>query len=238
MIITIREVNEELKDDGSPKYIEWLAAGADGKEIKLKLYPAIQVNEEWIHFEDRWEEFLNAKDKTYDIERASIKLERGYWKPVIEAKEVKDILVKEAQKKVEEKSVDTRDKSMAISYAKDLVVADKIPITELITQADKIYTYITGGDDEALQIHKEIAKEVGADEAGQETRGEPIDMDWLHESLQLIDWKSVVIWMKKKYEITEGKTVREIFEYMNELQKSEFVAEVKNRLAQLEELPF
>ena len=145
MIITIREISEEFKENGEPKYIEWDAVGADGKEIKPKIYPAIQVNEQWIHFKDRWDEFKNAKNKTYDIERASVKVEQGTWMPVIKATEVKDVLAKEAIAKVTGNNDIIKNKSVALSYAKDLVTAGKIDTTEIVDYAEAFYRYMIGG---------------------------------------------------------------------------------------------
>ena len=111
MIITIKAISEELKDDGNPKHIEWEVVSADGKEIKVKLYPTLQIDENWLHFEDRWDEFKNAHNKSYDIERANIKVEKGYWKPIIKATEVKDVFLKKAQEQLQtgrEQSIETQ----------------------------------------------------------------------------------------------------------------------------------
>ena len=111
MIISIKAISEELKDD-KPYYIEWEAVGADGKDIKVKLYPSIKIGEEWLHFEDRWDEFKGALNKSYDIERASIKQEGNrVWKPVIKATEIKDVFQKKALEQVQanrEQSIETQ----------------------------------------------------------------------------------------------------------------------------------
>ena len=94
---------------------------------------------------------------------------KGY--PYVENfEEVKNIMVKEAQKKVEDTSEVARHKSMAISYAKDLVVADKLPLDELLDEAEVIYRFIVGDlVVEDVKVAKEIvAKEIVAEEVGQE----------------------------------------------------------------------
>ena len=144
MIITVKEVIEEKKPTGEPKQIEWGAVGADGKDIKVKLYPSIKQGDEWLHFEDRWDEFRNAKDKTYDIERANIKVEKGYWKPVIKATEVKDVFVKEAIKQVIDEQSVIKNRSVVLSYSKDLAMEGKIEVHQIAAYAEVFYRYITG----------------------------------------------------------------------------------------------
>jgi len=111
-IITIKAISEELKEDGNPKHIEWEAMGADGKDIKVKLYPQVKLGDEWIHFEDRWDEFRKAQNKTYDIERANIKVEKGYWKPIIKATQVKDILKQQALEELQTTAQDNKQMSI------------------------------------------------------------------------------------------------------------------------------
>ena len=143
MLVAIKAISEELKEDGSPKHIEWTAAGADGKDIKVKLYPAIQVNEKWIHFEDRWDEFKNAFDKTYDIERANIKVEKGYWKPVTEATEVKNVFKKEALREVQKEVGDTRslsiEQQVIIKALTELWIADKLKDNDPLILALRVW---------------------------------------------------------------------------------------------------
>jgi len=129
VIVTIRGVSEELKENNQPKCIEWDAVGGDGKEIKPKIYPAIQVNEQWIHFEDRWDEFRNARDKTYDIERANIKVEKGYWMPVIKATKVENIFVKEAMERVGDNRESSIEAQVAFKGAIELL-ANKMSFDE------------------------------------------------------------------------------------------------------------
>ena len=67
-------------------------------------------------------------------------------------------MVKEAQKKVEDTSEVARHKSMAISYAKDLVVADKLTLDELLDEAEVIYRFIVG-DFEEIKVAEETGRE-------------------------------------------------------------------------------
>jgi len=147
MILTIKAVSEELKEDNSPKHIEWTAAGADGKEIKVKLYPIIQINEQWLHFEDRWDEFKSARDKTYNIERANIKVEKGYWKPVIKATQVKDIIkqkageIWEAHPQAQDNRQVSIERQVSIKCACD-IASDTDTLEQILKNAEKIYQWI------------------------------------------------------------------------------------------------
>lgn len=222
---------EDILKDGEKVGIECFDKTGDSVKVKVGKGGSLKK---------KWDELVVSK--AYSFEMGEFK---GY--PfVADFKSVESKFVEQAQKQVETKTLDTRDKSMAISYSKDLVCAGKVDITELITQAKEIYEYITGGYDEALQVHKEITtafkaepdEEVSADEIRQETSREPINMEWLKDSLNKLQWTDVVGWMQKKYEIKGGKTVRGVLEFMNDLQEQAFIAEVKQRLEDLDKAPF
>ena len=51
----------------------------------------------------------------------------------------------EAVKEVHKDTDAVRNRSMCISYAKDLVVAGKLEIGQIITAAEKFYLYMTSG---------------------------------------------------------------------------------------------
>jgi len=162
VIVTIREINEELKEDNNPKFIEWDAVGADGKEIKPKIYPAIQVNEQWVHFEDRWDEFKGAKDKTYDIERASIKIGQRTWMPVVKATEVKDVFEQKAAVKMQVYNRDNERTSIERQVSAKCaceIASDKDTIEQILSNAEKIAQWIARREAEAIAEVIKVAKE-------------------------------------------------------------------------------
>lgn len=67
---------------------------------------------------------------------------------IANARRVADELLKGAITALGEKATDKnskeRNRSTALSYAKDLVVADKITLKKMINQAQKNYDFITG----------------------------------------------------------------------------------------------
>ena len=117
MLIVVKQVKEEFKPDGSPKLIEWEVLSVDGRKSKVKIYPAIQIDEQWLHLEDRWSEFRNAQHKTYDIEQANVKAAKGFWRPLIKAIEVKDIPQKQAIAQVQEQEQDNTRVSIEAQVA-------------------------------------------------------------------------------------------------------------------------
>jgi len=69
----------------------------------------------------------------------------------------KDGFVAEAAEKVQAKQVDTKDKGICLSYAKDLVIAGKVEFKNILPCAETFYRY-TSGDLEVKddKVFKEI----------------------------------------------------------------------------------
>jgi len=201
MLVVVKKINEELKEDGSPKSLEWEVVSADGKEGKVKLYPQVKIGDEWLHLEGRWEELRNARDKTYDIERANIKVAKGYWKPVTKATEVKDVFKKEALREVQIIAQDDRQVSIECQVALKEIGEnwragkfkddDKEVEIYRLWIIDRLNKAIYGGADEK-QGHKEaqsdkeaeVSQEVPTDEVGQQTVKKPATPTTLAELLR------------------------------------------------------
>ena len=58
----------------------------------------------------------------------------------------------------------------------------------------------------------------------------PIDMDWLKESLDELQWADVGKWLKDKYKNASGTTVKAIVESLTRSQQEEFIEQVQGRL--------
>ena len=103
-----------------------------------KLWDFLKVgNEVYIKWDTK-----EKKDKTGSYNRiisASIK-------PISEESSTVTEAQKLGLKVVEVKSKDSRDRSMCLSYAKDLVVGGKIEIKEMITLAKRFEKYLTEGE--------------------------------------------------------------------------------------------
>jgi len=57
----------------------------------------------------------------------------------------------------------------------------------------------------------------------------PIDMEWLRESLETLNWADVGKWLREKYKAT-GPTVKAMVESLSREQQEEFVKEAQRRL--------
>jgi len=57
----------------------------------------------------------------------------------------------------------------------------------------------------------------------------PIDMDWLKESLETLNWADVGKWLREKYK-AYGTTIKAMVESLTRQQQEEFCEEVKKRL--------
>ena len=205
MIITIKEVKEEIVE-GTSKFIEWTCAGTDGKDIKVKLYPTLKQDDEWLHFEDRFEEFRNAKDKTYEIERANIKVEKGYWKPVIKAEEIKNVFKQEAIKEIQKESVDNRQVSIegqvAIKAIVDLWIAGKLTDKDREVEVTRLWlidrlnkTFFGAEDAKEIKEPTTIAREIPDSSRGEQTEKRVDDEVWTAEKIfkyvaERMKWKN------------------------------------------------
>jgi len=205
MIITIKEVKEEIVE-GTTKFIEWTCAGGDGKDIKVKLYPTLKQGDEWLHFEDRFEEFRNAKDKTYEIERANIKVDKGYWKPVIKADEIKNVLKQEAIKEIQKGAVDTRQASIegqvAIKAIVDLWIAGKLTDKDREVEVTRLWlidrlnkTFFGAEDAKEIKTPDKVDSETLDSSRGEQTEKRVDDDAWTAEKIfkyvaEKMKWKN------------------------------------------------
>jgi len=58
----------------------------------------------------------------------------------------------------------------------------------------------------------------------------PIDMNWLKESLETLNWADVSKWLRDKYKKAHGATIKAMVESLTREQQGEFCVEVKRRL--------
>ena len=130
---------EDIVEEG--EVVGKLCTDKAGSKIKVKVGRG-------GHLKNKWDSLFIGR--AYSFKMGEFK---GY--PFTEDfEEVKDAFVKEAQKQVEDKAVNTRDRSMSASYSKDLVVAGKINLGQMFEWADKFCQYINGGQID--EIKKDI----------------------------------------------------------------------------------
>jgi len=258
MLITVKSVNEILNEKNEPKNIEWNAVGADGHEVKVKLYPSIKQGDAWLHFEERWDEFKDAKDKTYDIERANIKLEKGYWKPVIKATEIKDVMMKEATRKVTEDAIDNRQVSIegqvALKEIGEMIRADNATfmrthqdLVELyfIKLYDMMNKFVYGGSN-VKETTKDIPKPKTPEETGDDSGGEEIPIETpegMAEFKQLQGQVKVTPRDLEKWGLPprDGRATDLAHYYsdcLNNMEKATLRQKMKDQLSEPEQIPF
>lgn len=117
---------------------------------------------------------------------------------------------------------------VAVKAVTDLLCADKkVP-------ADINKAYESWLRDK-LKAQATTETPLDAPESSQDTS---IDLDWLKASLVELQWTDVVAYLKERYKIT-GTSVTTMTPKLNEMQKAEFIQEVKSRLGiPAEDIPF
>ena len=126
--IVIDKVEDATTQDSKPYK---LVTAKDGEQYKFKIGRGECIRNKWHLLEEgkalklKWEQF-----KGYDF--------------IADFELVENVFEQEAVAKTQERGVDTRNKSMALSYAKDLIVAGKIDISEIAEYAEMFYLYMVG----------------------------------------------------------------------------------------------
>lgn len=142
-IISVAKGEIKTKDDKS-----WVEL-TDGDDKKHCVFPAILRNDgAWVHL-DKEIDMLERKILNGSIEGLALELtkerEGQYWN-VTGVKAVENIFKEKAVKEVADTQNETRNKSIALSYSKDLAVANLIECsqTSLTQWADFFYQYMIG----------------------------------------------------------------------------------------------
>jgi hypothetical protein len=134
--------------------------------------------------------------------------------------------------------LDQTARTMSLSYAKDLAVAGKIEVWDIINQAELFYNWVKKTEVKPtvrIEPKKEFPPESKLEPEKVSPETEPpasskIDMDWLKASLEELDWADAGKWLKAKYKNAKGTTVKMIVESLTLEQQTEFVKHVQDRL--------
>ena len=131
---------EDIRDD-SGEVVGVQVWGANGNTLKIKKGQGGRLKDRWPELE---------VGKAYSFEMGEYK---GY--PYVQDfKVVADELAQKALEKVEASQANTRDRSFALAYAKDLAVADQIKVGAILEWADKFVEWLGG-----MQKAPEVAEE-------------------------------------------------------------------------------
>lgn len=137
-----------------------------------------------------------------------------------------------------------RAKNTALMQACEILKTDKIKLNEILTWADKFYSWLTTGDTEVKSLPISVPKPLSATLPATRTPVESaagsnplpkatgIDMDWLKESFEALQWAGVGGYLQRTYKVT-GTKISELVEKLTPEQKAAFVKEVSDRLDML-----
>jgi len=79
------------------------------------------------------------------------------------------------------------------------------------------------------EVLAEVTEETGALPGPAQTESK-IDMDWLRESLEKLNWADVSKWIRERYKNAKGTTIKELVESLTIEQQQYFVRQVQGRL--------
>ena len=153
-----------------------------------------------------WETYMNrpyvanAKLAEGELPQATLKPDTGKSTP---------------KEKVEDRDTTTRLRSMILSYCKDLAVADKIKVEQIVPQADRFYNWVETGRETTIIQSK--PKEPAPKEAVKQLNSKN------PEALTQIT---------TKFKRMKNETLEQIWLRLDDKQKAEFIADVNNALAE------
>ena len=219
---------------------EWIEL-VDQEDKVQRIFPSmLKVDGTWVHLEKEIDELKGLIERN-EIEGKTFKLtkeKKGTFYNIIAIEPVKNILVKEAQKQVEDRDALIKARSMILSYCKDLAVADKIKVDQIIPQADKFYNWLEGTETteptlkETGKIYKPTAVETTT--TAVKTTTTPIPMP--KEAVKQLNSKNpgALKQITTKFKVTKGETLEKLWLRLDDKQKAEFSADVNHSLIELE----
>lgn len=127
---------------------------------------------------------------------------------------------------------DTKTRSMAIAYAKDLAVAKLIGIEDMKRWANYFEVYIRGEDEKVSTVHGEAGTK---DEAPEKFPTELTDM--IIDVMTKLNWKELAMktYVGSKYEIKGDEllaqgTIRQVLDSLDESQKQLMLVGLKTKM--------
>ena len=228
---------------------EWLEL-VDHEDKVQRIFPSmLKVDGTWVHLEKEIDELKGLIERN-EIEGKTFNLtkeKKGTFYNIIAIEPVKNILVKEAQKQVEDRDALIKARSMILSYCKDLAVADKIKVDQIIPQADKFYNWLEGTETteptlkETGKIYKPTAVETTTyvtpwiDAVTGKVAIPTLDMPAPKEAVKQLNSKNpgALKQITTKFKVTKGETLEKLWLRLDDKQKAEFIANVNHSLAEL-----
>lgn len=126
---------------------EWVEL-TDNEDKIQRVFPSIQKEDgTWIRL-DKEIDMLKSKIENKTIQGLALKLtkeKKGQYWNIIKVEEVKNVFVEQAQKQVEDKTADARDRSISLSYAVWLAQTGVIYVADIFDKADEFVLYMKKG---------------------------------------------------------------------------------------------
>jgi len=171
-IITVKNAEIHTGDDN-----EWVTL-IDHEDKKHNIFAGVKTKAgEWRDLSDSLamlKDLINQQKlngQTYKL----TKEQNGKFWNVIQIEPVKSVLMKEAVKQVEAQEDDSKLRSVALSYAKDLVVSKAISLTDMFCQANKMFLWLKNKEvQDAVEIHEVIEAETAKATDKSQTRQLPV----------------------------------------------------------------
>jgi len=176
--------------------------------------------------EKRWDELDAGAGKAIKLEMSEY---QGH--PFVANFEwVESKFVEQAQRQVEDKSLDTKNRSVCLSYAKDLVIAGKVNLGQIFEWSDKLHNYILGGEDVSNKVSTEKAGRDTGEGLGQGDReGGDFDEEWWLKALETLNNKAWVAGQLKLLgiKVQKGQSFTEVIKTMDSSKRALFQNDIK-----------
>ena len=151
-IITVKDVQEKSRDGST-----WLEL-IDQKDRTHRIFRRVQDNEgNWHDLSSKYDMLRNSQNRTLKLTTE----QKGRFTNVVDVETVENVFTQEAQRSTDNKEQECRLRTFTTAYAKDLAVAGKISMDDILGWSEILYRYLQGeitiGDEEINNIMKKTA---------------------------------------------------------------------------------
>lgn len=145
---------------------------------------------------------------------------------------VESKFVEQAQRQVEDKSLDTKNRSVCLSYAKDLVIAGKVNLGQIFEWSDKLHNYILGGEDVSDKVSTEKIRPDTREGLGQgDSEAGEFDEGRMKTALNRVKFtkKGIAAWLNQMFGIAKTQDPMDMIRLLNDKQLEVLWGEIKSR---------
>ncbi|MCR4394114.1 MAG: hypothetical protein NUV31_07080 [Dehalococcoidales bacterium] len=135
VIITVKDVQEKSKDGST-----WLEL-LDENNRTHRIFRRIQDKEgNWHDLSNKYEMLRNSQNRMLKLTTE----QKGKFTNVLDVEMIEGVAPAALEKTAEEKDQECRLRTFTTAYAKDLAVADKIPVQDILKWSELFYRYLQG----------------------------------------------------------------------------------------------